>query len=274
MSDDDFLPIILRNVSELRVRFISFLKVYGFFFILFIIFRVGDYNIFGHDIPLLKFDVTNNIGAQFLHILELHVLPSGTKLLILKPADGVATDFLIILFLDLIITMPYLLYQVLQYIEPALKKHERELVHSILFPASALFFTGAFFGIYFVAPELFRIFNDFDIGLGAIESVGLMSFESFLILYILLFGFSFEVPVFMYGLTRVGLVPAEYWRSHWRYAVVISLVIGMIFSPGVTGFTMIIIAIPMISLYFVGVYFSERWVRKTEEASKRVSEAL
>ena len=48
----------------------------------------------------------------------------------------------------------------------------------------------------------------------------------------------------------------------------------MIFSPGVTGFTMIIIAIPMIALYFVGVYFSERWVKKSEEASKRVSEAL
>ena len=274
MSDEEFLPILLRNISELRSRFVRFISVFGIFFLIFLVFRIRYYTFLGHRIPFLTVDITNNIGSQFLADLEYHILPRGTSLLILKPADGVTADFFIILFLALVVTMPYLIYQILQYIEPALKKNEKELVHTILFPASALFIIGAFFGVYFVAPDLFRIFNYFDIGLGAIESVGLMSFVSFLVLYIVLFGISFEVPVFMYGLTRTGLVGADYWRSHWRYAVVAALVIGMIFSPGVTGFTMIVIAIPMILLYFAGIYFAERWEKKSATESKRVSEAL
>ncbi|MCL4342141.1 MAG: twin-arginine translocase subunit TatC [Candidatus Thermoplasmatota archaeon] len=274
MTDEEFLPIFFRNIAELRQRFLKFLEVFGILFLLMVGFRLTYYSIFGVRIVFLKFDFVHNMGAQFLSLLEAHILPSGTKLLILKPTDGVAADFYVVLFLDLLFTMPYLIYQILKYIGPALKRGEKELIRSILVPASVLFASGSIFGIYVVAPDVFKIFNYFDVGLGAFSSVGLLSFTSFLILYTVLFGISFEVPVFMYGLTRSGLVPSEYWRSHWRYSIVVSLIIGMIFSPGVTGFTMIVIAIPMIALYFCGIYFSARWERKSSMKSERVSEAL
>lgn len=274
MTDEEFLPIFFRNIAELRQRFLKFLEVFGILFLLMVGFRLTYYSIFGFRIVFLKFDFVHNMGAQFLSLLEAHILPDGTKLLILKPTDGVAADFYVILFLDLLFTMPYLIYQILKYIGPALKRGEKELIRSILLPASVLFASGSIFGIYVVAPDVFKIFNYFDVGLGAFSSVGLLSFTSFLILYTVLFGISFEVPVFMYGLTRSGLVPSEYWRSHWRYSIVISLIIGMIFSPGVTGFTMIVIAIPMIALYFCGIYFAARWERRSSMKSERVSEAL
>jgi Sec-independent protein translocase TatC len=66
----------------------------------------------------------------------------------------------------------------------------------------------------------------------------------------------------MVGLTYLSIVPASYWRKNWRYAIVAALIFGVIFSPGVTGFTMILLAIPIIALYFVGIYASQRTERR------------
>ncbi|MGE9811204.1 twin-arginine translocase subunit TatC, partial [Ferroplasma acidiphilum] len=118
---------------------------------------------------------------------------------------------------------------------------------------------------YFIAPILFKIFASFDIGVGADVTMGISSFVSFMFMYTIAFGLSFEIPVFMVGLSRFGIVTADTWKKNWRYAVIGSLVYGMIFSPGVTGFTMVVIAIPMIALYFAGIHFAINAEKKFEE---------
>ncbi len=117
-------------------------------------------------------------------------------------------------------------------------------------------------GFYFVAPLMFRILYDFDLGVGAQPTMSITSFVSFFFIYVLSFGLSFETPVIMVGLTYLSIVPASYWRKNWRYAIVAALIFGVIFSPGVTGFTMILLAIPIIALYFVGIYASQRTERR------------
>ncbi len=185
-------------------------------------------------------------------------------MLVIKPTDGVMADFYSCMALSLIISMPYIAYQVMQFVSPALKNSEKELIRSIIVPASFLFAAGAFMGIYFVAPELFRIFQDFNVGLGASTTLSISSFVSFLFIYVIAFGLSFELPVIMTGLTRFGIVTYEQWAANWRYAVIGAFIFGMIFSPGVTGFTMIILAIPIIALYFLGLYASKR-IEKTNK---------
>ena len=275
MSDEEFLPIIFRNVDELRFRLIRILEVFGFFFIFFLIFEIRYYTLFGYTFPFLAFNVYHNIPAQLLKMLEAHILPKGTTLLVLKPTDGVSANIYTALFLALIFSMPNIVYQSGKFIGPALKKSEKALIRTVTVPASALFAAGAFMGLWFVAPELFIIFHNFNVGLGADSSMGIMSFVSFLLLYVVSFGLAFEIPVFMYGLTRSGMVQSDTWFKHWRYAVVGSLIFGMIFSPGVLGFTMMVMALPMIALYFAGAYFSRRYERKYGTTdSNTVSEPL
>lgn len=275
MSDEEFLPIIFRNIDELRYRLIRILEVFGFFFIFFLIFAIRQYSLFGHTFPFFAFDVYHNIPAQLLQLLEKHVLPKETTLLVLSPTDGVSANVYTALFLALIFSMPNIVYQLAKFIGPALKKSEKALIRTITVPASALFAAGAFMGLWFVAPELFQIFHNFNVGLGADSSLGIMSFVSFLLLYVVSFGVAFEIPVFMYGLTRSGMVQSETWYKHWRYAVVGSLIFGMIFSPGVLGFTMMVMSLPMIALYFAGAYFARRYEKKYGTAdSNTVTEPL
>ncbi|MEM0158058.1 MAG: Sec-independent protein translocase TatC [Thermoplasmataceae archaeon] len=275
MSDDNFLHLVARNIDEIRFRFIHILEFFGFFFILFLITKVSYYTILGHTFPFLAFDVYRNIGSQVILALSHHVLPEGTQLLVLKPTDGVAADVYMCIFLALVVSMPYIILQILRFLGPALHRNEKELIRTILLPASFLFLGGSLMGIWIVLPALFRIFNDFNVGLGASPTMSILSFTSFILIYVLIFGVAFEVPVFMYGLTRTRLVPADYWMRNWRWAVVVSLIFGLIFSPGVLGVTMILMAIPMIALYFVGLYFARRWERKQEnDVSQTVSESL
>ena len=197
-------------------------------------------------------------------MIEKHLLPAGTTIFVIKPADGVLANLDISMFLALVFTMPLIVKDVGEFLGPAHKKREKETLRSSIIPASGLFVTGSVVGLWIVAPPLFAIFSGYDLGLGAAESLSLMSFISFTFIYTVTFGISFEVPVFMVALTRTGMVPAKFWADHWRHAIVGALIFGMIFSPGVIGFTMVVMAAPIIVLYIGGLYFAKRAERKAE----------
>ena len=273
MISDEVIPIIFRNLDEIRYRVIRVLALFMVLFGIFIVFSIRLVTVFGHSFYFIYPDVYHNLGAQLLSRIELMILPPGTQLIVVKPADGLTADAYIAMFLALILTMPYLIYHVSMFLGPALKRNEKVLLKAILVPASLLFFAGAMMGLFWVAPAMFSIFNEFDLGLGATTTMSLMNFVSFLVLYLLAFGVSFEVPVFMYGLTRAGMVRAGFWSENWRYAVVGSLLFGFLVSPGVTGFMEVMMALPMIALYFGGVFFSRRYEKKFKsDESKTVSE--
>ncbi len=260
--DDSFFTVLSRHISDLRRAAIHIVYVFLGIFAFFLLFGIHKVTIFGHTFLFLYPDVYRNMPSQLLVILENHVLPAGTKLIIVSPTNGVVANVYIALFISLVVSMPVIVIELAKFIGPALKKSEKTLIRTITIPATALFASGAFVGLWLIAPALFIIFRDFDIGVNSTPTMGISNFTSFLLLYMLSFGLAFETPVVMYGLTRAGMVTSGFWISHWRYAVIAALVFGWIFSPGVLGFTMMIMAIPIISLYFIGAYFARRYERK------------
>ncbi len=262
--ENELLNYLVKYSEEIRYRILKILEVFGILFGIFVIFRIQYISLLGYRFMFLFPDPYDNIGAQVLFLLKSHILTANTALLVLKPVDGVMADFYTCMALALIISMPVIIFEVSKFIDPALKSSEKEMLRSIIIPASLLFFAGAFVGTYFIAPILFRIFTRFDIGVGAQVTIGISSFVSFIFMYTIAFGLSFEIPVFMVGLSRFGIVTADIWKKNWRYAVIGSLIYGMIFSPGVTGFTMVVIAIPMIALYFAGIHFAVKAEKKFE----------
>ena len=274
MNDGFHLSDFLRHIEELRYRVIRIGYFFISFFIIFVIFRIHYYSLYSYSFPFLYPDPYRNIASQFLSFLEMHVLPPGTTLIALRPTDGVVADFYVAMFLSFTFSMPAIVYHFGKFISPGLKKKEMDTILSLVIPAALLFAVGAFFGIWFVAPGLFAIFKQFDLGLGAISSMGIVNFVNFLIIYVVAFGLSFEIPVIMVGMTKMRVVNSEFWKKNWRYAVLAALIFGMIFSPGVTGFTMVVMALPMIGLYFLGIYVSVRVERNIERSHSDLSEPL
>ncbi len=276
MSENSLLSSFFSHIDELRSRFFKILIPFFGFTVLFIAFRFNIYYA-DHVAVLYPYpDVYRNAAAQFIGALESHLLPPQMQIIVLKPADAIVADFYSAMFLSLLFTMPIIVDQLGKFILPALKKSEQDAITKMTVPAALLFAAGAFIGIWIVAPEMFIIFYMFDLGLGATAYLSLSSFVSFVLIYVASFGLSFELPVIMVGLTRVGLIKSEFWKKNWRYAVVAALVFGMIFSPGAFGFTMVLMALPIIILYFGGIYFARRVERKYRKSDdlQVVSEGL
>ncbi len=271
--DNGPLKVILDNIEDLRVAVIRSGIPVLIFFVIFLMFDVRTVTFFGRIIPVIYPDPYHNMGAQFLQLLILHVITEKFQLLAIKPTDGVVADFYSCLFLSAIVTSPNFYYQISKFIGPALKANEKELLRITLTPALILFLIGSFIGIYFVAPLVFQILYQFDIGVGAQPTMSITSFVSFFLIYVIAFGLSFETPVIMVGLTYMGVVPAKYWSDNWRYAVVAALIFGVIFSPGMTGVTMMLLAIPIIILYFIGISASKR-IQKRKDLKDAINETV
>src|SRR5207302_106559 len=78
------------------------------------------------------------------------------------------------------------------------------------------------------------------------------SFIDFVLLFTLAFGIAFQLPVLMYGLTVLGIVPANFWKKYWRFATIAIVVFGAIITPDGSGITMFLVALPMLALYAGG----------------------
>lgn len=254
---------ILEVLGEVRRRLVRIGIVLGgiFGFLLFFELRPLTLRLFGASIPF-AYPWPNpfyNVTAQVFRAMVAWMLPPGVQLLNVGVGDSIVAQMEIGLLLTAILGMPWIVHEVGAFLVPALRRDERQLLRSIGIPASTLFAVGTAVGIFLLTPFTFLLLFRYVSAMGLSPDLGVQSFVLFALLYSLAFGVVFELPVFIYALTRLGVVPASAWRRHWRGAVLGALVFGMIVTPDNSGITMLLIATPMIGLYFGGAYFASRW---------------
>jgi sec-independent protein translocase protein TatC len=262
------LDRILGVIQELRRRFVRILAVLAPIFGFLLAFQLRPFAARVPGIPWvipLAYPYPNlfdNITAQVFRALVAWTLPHGVMLLNVGVGDSVLVQMEIALLLTLILGMPWIVHEVGAFLVPALRKNERALIRQIGIPATVLFALGTAVGILFLTPFTFRLLFFYVSAMGLEPVLGVQQFVNFALLYSLAFGVVFELPVFVYALTRLGVVKAAAWRRHWRGAIVGCLIFGMIVTPDNSGITMLLIATPMIALYLSGAYFATRWERR------------
>ena len=210
-----------------------------------------------------------NVTAQVFLAMVAWMLPSGVQLLNIGVGDSILVQMEIGLLLTLILGMPWIVHEVGAFLVPALRRNERLLLRQIGIPATTLFAVGTVVGVFFLTPFTFRLLFLYVSAMRLAPVLGVQAFVTFALVYSLAFGVVFELPVFIYALTRLGVVRAAAWRKHWRGAVIGALVFGMVVTPDNSGITMLLIATPMVGLYFGGAYFAARWESKKEDGRER-----
>ncbi len=260
MRDLDRILVLL---AEVRRRLIRIALVLGplFGFLLFFELKPVSIPAFGTSIPF-AYPWPNpfyNVSAQVFLAMVAWMLPPGVKLLNVGVGDSIFAQMEIGLLLTLILGMPWIVHEVGAFLVPALRRNERALIRQIGIPATALFALGTAIGILFITPFTFRLLFLYVSAMNLEPVLGVQDFVTFALVYSLAFGVVFELPVFVYALTRLGVVKAAAWRKHWRGAVIGALIFGMVITPDNSGITMMLIATPMIGLYLGGAYFAARW---------------
>ncbi|HEV2520084.1 MAG TPA: twin-arginine translocase subunit TatC [Thermoplasmata archaeon] len=257
------LDRILSVLGEVRRRLVRIALVLGPIFGFLITFElrpvtlsIGAWSVpFAYPYPSLFYNVT----AQVFLALKAWELPSGVTLLNLGVGDSVIVQLEIGALLTVILGMPWIVHEVGAFLVPALRRNERGLLRQIGLPATALFAIGTLAGLLFLTPLTLQLLFLYVAAMGAAPVLGITSFVQFTLLYSIAFGVAFELPVFIYSLTRLGVVRAASWRKHWRGAVIACLIFGMLVTPDNSGITMLLVAAPMIALYFGGLWFAHRW---------------
>jgi len=168
------------------------------------------------------------------------------------------------LLCSVFIASPWIVYQVWAFISPGLYKKERRWALPFVLLTAGLFITGGLFA-YFLA---FRYGLEFLLGIGMSNNVRpVVSITEYFDLFVnvtLGVGLVFELPVLIFMLTLLRILSPRFLMRHSRYAILIIVIAAAIITPTPDVFNLMMFAIPMCALYFVGVFFSYLLVLKRE----------
>ncbi len=159
------------------------------------------------------------------------------------------------LFLGVIVSCPWWLYQLWAFITPGLTSKERRYAMGFLGASVPLFLGGAFLA-WWVLPHAVDILAGF-VPEGATNLTDAQGYLSFVMRLVLAFGLAFVLPVVLVALNFAGLVRAKALFAGWRWAVLIAFVFAAVMTPTPDALTMILVALPICLLYFgaVGIAF-------------------
>lgn len=199
---------------------------------------------------------------DFLARPMMAALPAGAKMI----ATGVITPFLVpmkvTLLVAFVLSLPWVLYQLWAFVAPGLFAHEKKLVAPLIISSSLLFIIGVAFSYFFVFGTVFKFINEF-----APKSItvapDIENYFDFVMTMSLAFGVTFEVPIVVIVLVRMGLVSVEKMKSIRPYVIVGAFIIAAVVTPP-DVMSQLFLAVPLCLLYEVGLLLAPLFVRVTQ----------
>ena len=203
---------------------------------------------------------------DFLSKPMMAALPQGTKLL----ATGVIAPFMvplkITLFASLLVALPYVLYQVWAFVAPGLYQHEKRLAFPVIVSSVLMFFTGIAYCYFVVFRFVFRFIARF-----APETVNVSpdidAYFSFVLRMFIAFGVTFEVPIAVLLMVRLGMTSVARLRQARPYVIVGAFVAAAIFTPP-DVLSQLLLALPLCLLFELGVLLGALFGVSREASSR------
>lgn len=191
------------------------------------------------------------VGYYYIEDIMYYLTVPAGKLYYMQPAEAFFTYIKVAVVAGFLLALPVIFYHAWRFFLPALKRNER-MVLGIVVPISViLFFIGLGFAFFLVLPAALRFFMGFgNDGLEALLSVN--GYFEFVIMFVLPFGFVFELPLVITILGKLGIITSTFLGKYARIVIFLSFVAAAFITPTPDVFTQSMIALPMILLYGLG----------------------
>lgn len=214
-------------------------------------------------------------GKWFLHLIfvpyELAMEKAGlqVQLLASKPAEKLMAYMKASLVLALLISSPWLFYQIWAFVAAGLYKHEKRFVKVVAPASSALFVIGVVFFILVVGPLMFKFFILFEPGLKNVTYMpNLTDSLNLILLMALIFGVAFQTPIAIIFAERMGLVTVENLIHVRKYALLVAVIVGAVATPSADIISQLALAIPLYILYEASIVVCQFLRAKRKTAGK------
>ncbi|MDR1859998.1 MAG: twin-arginine translocase subunit TatC [Bacteroidales bacterium] len=203
--------------------------------------------------------------AELIGTDEIRINTTDLKLQSLEMASQFQAHIWCSLIAGLIVAFPYVIYQIWQFISPALYEKERKYSTGAVFYISLLFIIGVLFGYYMIAPLSVHFLGNYKISEAVEPNINFASYIKTVSSVVLATGLVFQLPVFVFFLSKIGVITPDVLKRYRRHAYVGLLILSAIITPP-DVWSQILVCVPLIVLYEGGIFIS-RWVQKREEAA-------
>ncbi len=181
------------------------------------------------------------------------------------PYGQVTFYMMVVLVSGLILSSPWLIYQLWKFVEPGLMPKERTYISAIVAYTTFCFLAGVAFAYFVMLPYMLQFFATF--GSSGIQNwFSIDEYMSFVLQLVLISGLIFELPMVSYFLSRFGILTPAFMRHYRRHAIVVILIIAAVVTPTTDPFTMSVFSLPMFLLYELSIWVATIAKRKRETA--------
>ena len=200
----------------------------------------------------------------------------GTKkyLTTLSVQEGFVVYFKVSILCGIVLASPMILFQFWAFVGAGLYPHEKRYVYIFFWPSVLLFLAGVFLCQFFVLPGAVKALLKFNEFLGFDPDIRLHEWLGLAIILPLVFGVSFQTPLVMIFLNRIGMFTAQDYLSKWRYACFILAVFAALITPTPDVVTMMYLFVPMFGLYLAGIVFCHYFPGVIEEEDEAEAEEV
>lgn len=195
-----------------------------------------------------------------------------TMMSALKPTETFMLSMKLAFFAGIVVSFPFLLYFILQFVLPGLHDNERKVLWPAMAVGFGLFLLGVLFAYFVVLPKTLVFFFEWSLDMGVANDWRIGEYITFTTQFTLLFGLSFELPVVIMAFVKLGLLSYEMMKATRSYAVLGIVVAAAMITPTSDILTLSLMAVPMYILYETCIwlaYFDNRKRRRQEEAENK-----
>lgn len=162
----------------------------------------------------------------------------------------------------LIVTSPYIIWELWRFITPGLTPAERKNTRGAVFVISFLFLSGVLFSYFLAVPLMVNFLGNYQVSESVTNQIALVSYTSAVTTMTLLMGLVFEFPVIVLFLTKIGILTPAFMAKHRKHTIVAILILAGLITPSPDIFSQLIVAIPLYTLYEISVQLSKKIFRK------------
>ena len=211
--------------------------------------------------------ITNRLLCRLADIVNAPVLcinQQPLNLISIKMSGQFTTHINISLIAGLVLAFPYVFWEFWSFFRPALYEKERKYARGAVTAASLLFLTGILFGYYIISPLSINFLATYRVSDLVTNQINITSYIGSVTSVALSAGVTFELPIVVFFLARIGVITPEFMRKYRKHAIVVVLIIAAIITPP-DVFSQTLVSIPLILLYEVSIFIAARVVKKSEE---------
>jgi sec-independent protein translocase protein TatC len=202
--------------------------------------------------------------GDWLHMDSLCMKTLSIHLINYNLSGQFMTHMTISMVAGLILAVPFLFYQIWQFIKPALYEKERMYASKAVFIMSALFMIGIGFAYFFMVPWTLNFLGTYQVSAAVANQIALDSYISTVVSVVFSVGLVFEMPVVVFVLAKLGILSPSFLRKNRKYAFVIVLIVAAIITPP-DVFSQMMVTLPLWILYEASILVAARVAPKEEK---------